>query len=149
MFGKGTNVYKEQMHVPLVVAHPAYPGGTRCAALTGHLDLAPTLLGLMGIPKDQQAKILGGRKGSDLTALLAAPEAAELHAVRDANLFTYGMVLYTDANYSRELFAILARTDLTPEQTNAELAKLRPDLSKRSGIAVSAMVTTNLHAISR
>ena len=45
---KGATTYAQQNHVPLVIRHPAYPGGKRCNALTSHLDIAPTLLGLPG-----------------------------------------------------------------------------------------------------
>src|SRR6516164_2675490 len=71
------------MHVPMIVVHPAFTGGKRCAALTSHLDIAPTLLGLTGLPEDWRRAILGDRRGRDFSPLLAAPEHAELHAVRE------------------------------------------------------------------
>jgi len=44
LHAKGAVSYREQNHVPLIVAHPAYPGGKECRAVTSHLDVAPTLL---------------------------------------------------------------------------------------------------------
>ncbi|MCL1425841.1 sulfatase-like hydrolase/transferase, partial [Enterobacter hormaechei] len=33
MHGKGSSVYKEQIHVPMIIRHPAYPGNIRCNSL--------------------------------------------------------------------------------------------------------------------
>ena len=44
LVGKGATAYQPQNHVPLVIRHPAYPGGMQCDALTSHIDIAPTLL---------------------------------------------------------------------------------------------------------
>ena len=49
--GHGTSVYGELVWVPLIVAGPGITGsGRRITHLTRHLDLAPTLLALAGIP---------------------------------------------------------------------------------------------------
>lgn len=40
---KGSLVYDENLHVPLVIAHPDIPGGTRTDALASAVDIAPTL----------------------------------------------------------------------------------------------------------
>src|SRR5262245_24036476 len=48
--GKGPMGYEENAHVPLVIAHPAAKTGATCSALTSHLDLVPTLVGLTGVP---------------------------------------------------------------------------------------------------
>src|SRR5262249_21975655 len=42
LHAKGATAYREQNNVPLIVAHPAVPGGRRCNAVTTHVDLAPT-----------------------------------------------------------------------------------------------------------
>jgi arylsulfatase A-like enzyme len=41
MRGKGCNAYKEQNHVPLMIMHPAYPGGASTKAVSSQIDLAP------------------------------------------------------------------------------------------------------------
>lgn len=134
MHGKGSSVYRQQMHVPLVIKHPAYPGGKQCAAMTCHLDLAPTLLGLTGLPASRRASLLGKRKGKDASGLLVAPERATPHAVRDASLYCYSMLLYADANFLAQVGAVMARKDLTAEAKEVACSKLSPDVTKRSAI---------------
>jgi arylsulfatase A-like enzyme len=46
---RGKNcTYRQQNHLPLMIVHPAYPGGKTCKAVTSQVDLAPTLLALTG-----------------------------------------------------------------------------------------------------
>ena len=40
LHAKGAVSYREQNHVPLIVAHLAYAGGKQCQAVTSHLDIA-------------------------------------------------------------------------------------------------------------
>jgi arylsulfatase A-like enzyme len=134
MHGKGSSVYREQMHVPLMILHPAYAGGKRCQALTCHLDLAPTLVGLTGLPEDRRRAVLGDRKGRDLSPLLVAPEKADVHSVRNASLYCYGMILYADAEYLTSVQAIKHRGDLDAEGRQQAIERLRPDFTKRSAI---------------
>jgi arylsulfatase A-like enzyme len=42
--------YREVIDVPLVVAGPGVPPGWRSDAVASHIDIAPTLLGLAGLP---------------------------------------------------------------------------------------------------
>ncbi|MCC8189314.1 MAG: sulfatase-like hydrolase/transferase [Planctomycetes bacterium] len=134
MHGKGSSVYRQQMNVPMIVAHPAYPGGKRCAALTNHLDLAPTLLSLTGLPEDRRKFLLGDRRGHDFSTVLAAPERAATDAVRPASLYCYGMISYTDAAYITQIQAIKRRQDLDASEKRLAIQTLKPDLGKRSGI---------------
>lgn len=48
MRGKGANVYEENNHVPFVVRGPSVPKGASVSGLSSHLDVVPTLLGLVG-----------------------------------------------------------------------------------------------------
>jgi len=51
-FGHGFHVYDEEMRVPLVLRWPAgLPGGTREGRPCAHVDVAPTLAHLAGIPQ--------------------------------------------------------------------------------------------------
>ncbi|AKQ58425.1 sulfatase-like hydrolase/transferase [Bordetella hinzii] len=134
MHGKGSSVYREQMHVPMVIRHPAYPAGVSCSAMTCHLDLAPTLIGLTGLPAAQRARILGSRKGKDFSSLLASPRQAAPRAVRHASLYCYSMFLYADADYLRRIQDIKRRTDLSEKEKAMMTGRLKPDLRKRSGI---------------
>ena len=133
MHGKGSSVYKEQIHVPMIIRHPAYPGNIRCNSLTNHLDLVPTLIGLTGRDRSLREKVLEGRKGRDMSPLLAHPEQAGLNALRPGSLYCYGMILYMDAQYTAK-FRKLAGEKLPHDQFKKAIASLHPDFSHRSGI---------------
>ncbi len=134
MHGKGSSVYRQQMHVPMVVAHPAFSGGMRCDALTCHLDVAPTLLALTGLPDSKRKTILKDRQGKNFASLLADPAKAAADVVRNASLYCYGMITYTDAGYLEAVQSVNRRNDLDEEGKKQAVEKLRPDFSKRSGI---------------
>lgn len=107
MHGKGVSVYKEQIHVPMIISYPAYLGNKKCQALTCHLDIAPTL----GCPevchkKNGTKKVLDNRKGINFSRLLKNPEGAIVNAVRNSSLYCYGMILYTDAHYLQRVIAL-------------------------------------------
>ena len=133
MHGKGSSVYKEQIHVPMIIRHPAYPGNICCNSLTNHLDLVPTLIGLTGRDRSLREKVLKGRKGRDMSPLLAHPEQAGLNALRPGSLYCYGMILYMDAQYTAK-FRKLAGEKLPHDQFKKAIASLHPDFSHRSGI---------------
>jgi arylsulfatase A-like enzyme len=97
MRGKGCNAYKEQNHVPLMIVHPAYPGGMSTQAVSSQVDLAPTLLALAGKPAEDVARAATGLKGRDLSKVLGAPGQASLTTVRPAALFNFNMFSYLDA----------------------------------------------------
>ena len=84
--GKGAMVYDENNRVPLVIVHPDYPGGRTVDGLTAHVDLTPSLLALCGKPYDEVQAASPGLAGKDVTALLAAPDAA---SPRAEVLFTF------------------------------------------------------------
>jgi len=67
MTGKGATSYREQNNVPLIVAHPAYPGGKRCQAVTSHLDIAPTLISLTNASPEKKAAITQTLPGKDFS----------------------------------------------------------------------------------
>jgi arylsulfatase A-like enzyme len=60
LFGHGLTLYDEELRVPLLVRFPhLLPSGVRVKGQVQLLDLAPTLLGLTGLPKDRFT--FGGR----------------------------------------------------------------------------------------
>src|SRR5262249_57950975 len=67
MRGKGANAYKEQQHLPLMILHPAYPGGRSTKAVSSQIDLARTLLALTGKPFEEVSKAADGLPGRDLS----------------------------------------------------------------------------------
>jgi arylsulfatase len=128
--GKGPTSYREQNNVPLIVAHPAYPGGKRCKAVTSHLDLAPTLISLTHASSEKKAAITETLPGKDFSSVLAAPEKAGLDAVRDGQLFCFNMFASLDGSFLQK-----AR-DLLKQGGPAKIKEsgLRPDLTKRGAI---------------
>jgi arylsulfatase len=135
LHSKGATAYREQNNVPLIVVHPAYPGGKRCKAVTSHLDVAPTLVSLTGAGAEKKATITRHLPGKDLSSLLAAPEAAPTTAVRDGALYCYNMFAYIDGDFMAKAVAALQQPDGKVRLKEAAKAgTMRPDLSKRGAI---------------
>ncbi|KAF0101779.1 MAG: sulfatase [bacterium] len=128
--GKGASSYREQNNVPLIVAHPAYPGGKRCKAVTSHLDIAPTLIALTNANPEKKAAITQSLPGKDFSPVLAAPEKARHDAVRDGQLYCFNMFASLDGSFLQK-----AR-DLLKQGGPAKIKEsgLRPDLTKRGAI---------------
>ncbi|ELJ4169121.1 sulfatase-like hydrolase/transferase [Salmonella enterica] len=133
MHGKGASVYKEQLHVPMIISHPAYPGNKRCNSLTSHLDVVPTLIAMTGLSQEKQLKVLGNRKGRNFSSLLASPESAETNSIRHASLYCYGMIVYNDSAYLHKVISLQRQKDKTPGEIKKEIAVLHPDFRHRSG----------------
>ncbi|MDP9002734.1 MAG: sulfatase-like hydrolase/transferase [Myxococcota bacterium] len=69
----GTTVYEEQVRVPLVVAGPGVRRGGRVGTVVQTIDLLPTALSALGIPRPPRIR------GRDLGSLLAGgPNEADL-----------------------------------------------------------------------
>jgi len=135
LHGKGATSYREQNHVPLIVAHPAYAGGKRCKAVTTHIDIAPTLVNLSGADAGRKAALTEDLAGKDFSGLLAAPESAPLNAVRDGALYNYNMFAYVDGDFMAKVVAMKAQPDGKAKlQAAAKDGSLRPDLGKRGAI---------------
>ncbi|MGX5089358.1 sulfatase-like hydrolase/transferase [Enterobacter sp. UPMP2052] len=134
MNGKGTCTYEEQVHVPLIVSHPAFPGGRQSRALTSHVDIAPTLVGLTGIKNREKSQTLKNRKGHDFSGLLFNPDSSTIDAVRPGILYCYDMLLYSDATYVGNMFKVIRDTTLSKEEKQKKFSVLSPDLNKRGGI---------------
>ena len=86
--GKGPFSYEENVHVPLLIAHPAAKAGAICAALTSHLDLVPTFVGLTGLPDSRRIAGVKGLPGHDFSGLLTDPERASVTAYALASSLT-------------------------------------------------------------
>jgi arylsulfatase A-like enzyme len=135
LHAKGATSYREQNNVPLIVAHPAHPGGRRCRAVTTHLDLAPTLLGLCGTGAEKTAPLARGLPGRDFSGLLAAPERAGNAAVRDGALYCYNMFAYLDGEFMAKVVALMNQPDGKAKvQAAVKEGGLKPDLGKRGAI---------------
>jgi arylsulfatase len=131
MSGKGATCYREQNNVPLIVAHPAYPGGKRCTAVTTHLDLAPTLIGLTNASPETKAAIARTLPGKDFAPVLGAPEQAGPDAVRDGQLFCFNMFATLDGEFLQKASALL---NAPGGAAKLKEAGLHPDMRKRGAI---------------
>ena len=89
--GKGGFLYDNCVHVPLCIVHPDYEGGRRVSALTSHLDLAPTLVDLTGLPDEEKQALTQDLPGVSLVPLL---EGAQ-DTVRDGALYCYESLIMT------------------------------------------------------
>jgi arylsulfatase A-like enzyme len=49
-YGHGSAIYEENVHVPLVLINPRLFNGRQYATLGGHVDVAPTVMELLGLP---------------------------------------------------------------------------------------------------
>jgi len=128
--GKGPTSYREQNNVPLIVAHPAYPGGKRCKAVTSHLDIAPTLISLTNASPEKKAAITQPLPGKDFSSMLAAPEKAGLDAVRDGQLFCFNMFASLDGDFLKKARDLLKQGGPAAVKESG----LRPDLTKRGAV---------------
>src|SRR5215467_1858928 len=55
--GKGPFAYELNSHIPLLIAHPGHAGGKKVTALTSHLDLLPTFVGMTGLPEARRQAV--------------------------------------------------------------------------------------------
>jgi arylsulfatase A-like enzyme len=90
MLGKGSDIYKETVRVPLIVRHPDVRGGSLTDALAGGIDLAPTLLGFAGLEDAERKERWPDLHGVDFRAAIADGRA---RTARDARgiLFNYSV----------------------------------------------------------
>ena len=133
---KGPVAYEQNVHVPMIVVHPNVKGGQTTQALTSHIDILPTLVGLTGAKKKTTDGITKDLPGRDFSTILLNPEEALPNAIRPGILFNYVGLSTIDANFYGNLFKHwddLGGFAMTPE----ELSQHHPDLSKRGFIAMT------------
>ena len=133
MRGKGNCAYWQQNHVPLMIVHPAYPGGVSCSAVTSQIDLVPTLLALTGASRAALAQAGAGLPGRDTSPLMAAPEQAGVTALRPAALFNYDMLTFQDVAWAR-LTQDYVRSAASAADRDAYLMRNPPDFHNRCAI---------------
>ncbi|MDM0085742.1 sulfatase-like hydrolase/transferase [Variovorax sp. J31P179] len=131
LHAKGAVAYREQNNVPFIVSHPVFAGGKQCKAVTSHVDIAPTLIGLTGVSPDKRAGIVKGLPGKDVSGLLAAPERADFAAVREGALFNYNMFAYLDGDFLNKAVDYMQKGGKPSE---LQSAGIRPDMMKRGAV---------------
>jgi arylsulfatase len=124
--GKGPFAYELNSHIPLLITHPGYTGGKTVPALTSHLDLLPTLVGMTGLPEARRQAAVKGLPGHDFSGLLGSPRADDLHANRPGILFNYVGIQTIDGKYLLDANKLVFGGKPTPP-----LSQMHPDLSKR------------------
>jgi len=128
--GKGPLPYEQECHVPAVIVHPEHPSGRTCRALTSHIDLILTLVGLTNADSSMRAGAVEGMPGRDFSTLLRAPETATVDAVREAALFNYVGLQTVDSLYMSRVCRDIANGRFAPPFTEA-----KPDMSRRGFIS--------------
>ncbi|SKA38591.1 arylsulfatase [Enhydrobacter aerosaccus] len=131
--GKGPFAYQESNHLPLYMIHPDVMGGQQCRALSGHIDLVPTLLSMAGVTPDRAAAFAGrALPGKDLSPLLSNPGTQPIDAARPATLFTYSGLASNDSS----VFDFAAKAIAAGKDPKEEAKKegFRPDLKKRGHV---------------
>jgi arylsulfatase A-like enzyme len=134
MRGKGTNTFRQQNHLPLMILHPAFEGGRECQAITSQLDLTPTIIGLTGRDEAARARASEGLKGRDFSSWLRNPAQAGLQSIRPASLFNFDMLSYQDPKWAALTVDTRTYRAKTPEEQAALLAKHPPDFLNRTAI---------------
>lgn len=131
--GKGPFAYQEAIHLPLLITHPDIRGGQNCPALTGHIDLAPTILSLCGISKDQISSSAGrDLPGKDFSSALAKTNQSSVHEVNQSILFTYSGLATNDSEMIR-IIAEAKSNGKNPKDAIQE-AGYRPNMKKRGSL---------------
>jgi len=131
--GKGPFAYQEAIHLPFYVVHPDVKGNQECRALTGHIDMVPTLLAMAGVGSGRIGELAGRElAGKDITSLLSDPGRADLHALRDAVLYTYSSLSTNDSDFGR-ILAEAKATRRDPKEV-MRASGYKPDLKKRGSV---------------
>ena len=131
--GKGPFAYEECTHLPFYLTHPDVKGGQECRALTGHIDIVPTLLSMAGANVTKRSEFAGrSLPWKDFSAALANPGAADVHAVRDSVLYTYSCLATNDSG----IYRLAAEAKAVGKSPVLAVLKQRyvPDLKKRGRV---------------
>jgi arylsulfatase A-like enzyme len=133
-FEHGHTLYEELVHVPLVLRYPGRLAPASVEGLVGHVDVAPTLCALAGLPP------LEGQSGSNLLAQLGTEPRAETHFA-EGNF--WGPPLRSWREHSHKLIA---------RERELELYDLSRDPQERNNLlqqeqALANDLRTNLRAV--
>lgn len=121
--GKGPMAYEENVHIPLIIDHPDAPKGVVCKALTSHLDLLPTMIGLTERPFSEQESVKKNLPGHDFSKFITQANQLTINAIRPAILFNYVGISTIDGNFLlNTLTASLEHKNLPP-LTQVNLSK--------------------------
>lgn len=129
-------IYEQTVHVPLVLLHPSLKNLPRRDKTVGrHIDIAPTLLGLLGVPAPREwqgRNLLQEQPGEDRSAYFLCVGNEVVLGLRDGDLKYH---YYVDT--AREELFDLAKDPA--EEHN--LARKRPEQCAKFRARVGGMVT--------
>lgn len=128
--GKGPLPYEQEVHVPAVIVHPEHAGGGKCHAITSHIDLIPTLVGMTNTEEAKRNAAVSNLPGHDFSSLLLSPETATVDAIREAALFNYVGLQTVDSLYMMRVCRDIAEGRPAPPFSEA-----KPDMSRRGFIS--------------
>ena len=133
LHGKGPFAYEEAIHIPLIISHPDVAGGQSCQALSSHIDMVPTLLGMAGVADSEKGEFAGRElPGKNLMPVLGTAASADVHAARESILFTYSGLVANDANLIAVAGEAIASGKSPRESMKA--SGFQPDLKKRGSL---------------
>jgi arylsulfatase len=115
---KANLVYDENFHVPLVIDHPDFAGGTATTVMASAVDLAPTLLEFAGLDAATIMTDLPALHGHSLVPALRG------EPVREGVLTAVESVISLDAQFWKAF-------DDPQAPTRLQSGDLRPDFNKR------------------
>ncbi len=102
MRGKGTNAYRQQNHLPLMIIHPAIRGRQRMQGRSPRSSTSrPPSSALTGKDARLASRARAKAARQDFSALLRTPEAADQQTVRPAALFNFDMLSYAGPEMGR------------------------------------------------
>jgi arylsulfatase len=103
---KGGVAFKEALNVPFIVVHPDGPRGSKAGAISSHLDLAPTLLALAGLPAGEINQRFPQLRGEDLSEIIFEPAApgprGSMSEPGKGALFTFDMLGLIDIDWVKQ-----------------------------------------------
>lgn len=132
---KGPVAYEQNVHVPMIIVHPDISGGKTSRALTSHIDVLPTLVGLSGVQGDINQEITKGLPGKDFSTLLNNPASAKIDAIRPGILFNYVGLSTIDGKFYTEMFKNWDQ-EAGFAMKPSDLLIHKPDLSKKGFVSM-------------
>lgn len=115
---KGASMYKEVVRVSFFINHPDMKGPVETDALATSIDIAPTILDMLGLPRGEVEARWPALKG---VSLLSAIEGGTSERDVRGSLLNYTTTLAWDVSFVEAFFRGQARGEFTAEE-NAVLS---------------------------
>jgi arylsulfatase A-like enzyme len=141
-FFHGNSVYRGTLRIPLVVAGPGLPAARRVPALVQNIDLAPTVLALLGLPPGSDME------GRSLAPLLRGEtdEPPRAHAFIEWQDVLYGVTDGTHSYIHNPRHAHLLKPPFNPRAGEVPARGFAIDCFEAYDLRVDPAEQTNLLA---